>query len=80
MVGKKTRLAATWVGLAALLVELVIYVPIGVVDRASLGNGFNYVADTLMFCGTLAVHGGLRPAEKFEFELEDPVLPVRLPT
>lgn len=28
---------------------------------------------TLMFCGTLAVHGGLRPAEKFEFELEDPV-------
>ena len=29
---------------------------------------------TLMFCGTLAVHGGLRPAERFEFELEDPVL------
>jgi len=28
---------------------------------------------TLMFCGTLAVHGGLRPAERFEFELEDPV-------
>jgi hypothetical protein len=26
-----------------------------------------------MFCGTLAVHGGLRPAERFEFELEDPV-------
>jgi len=29
---------------------------------------------TLMFCGTLAVHGGLRPAQRFEFELEDPVL------
>ena len=28
---------------------------------------------TLMFCGTLAVHGGIRPAERFEFELEDPV-------
>src|SRR5258707_1674455 len=28
---------------------------------------------TLMFCGTLAVHGGLRPARRFEFELEDPV-------
>jgi hypothetical protein len=28
---------------------------------------------TLMFCGTLAVHGGVRPAERFEFELEDPV-------
>jgi hypothetical protein len=29
---------------------------------------------TLMFGGTLAVHGGVRPAERFEFELEDPVL------
>lgn len=28
---------------------------------------------TLMFCGTLAVHGGLRPAPRFEFELVDPV-------
>jgi hypothetical protein len=27
----------------------------------------------LMFCGTLAVHGGVRAAERFEFELEDPV-------
>ncbi len=36
-------------------------------------------ADTLppgiaMFCGTMAVHGGVKPAERFEFELEDPVL------
>ena len=29
---------------------------------------------TLMFCGTLAVHGGVRATERFEFELEDPVL------
>ena len=28
---------------------------------------------TLMFCGTLAVHGGIKPADRFEFELEDPV-------
>ena len=28
---------------------------------------------TLMFCGTLPAHGGVRPAERFEFELEDPV-------
>lgn len=27
-----------------------------------------------MFCGTLAVHGGVRPMERFEIELEDPVL------
>jgi Protein of unknown function (DUF2848) len=29
---------------------------------------------TLMFCGTLAAKGGVRPTEHFEFELEDPVL------
>jgi Protein of unknown function (DUF2848) len=29
---------------------------------------------TAMFCGTLAVHGGITPSEIFEMELEDPVL------
>lgn len=29
---------------------------------------------TAMFCGTLAAIGGIRPAERFEFEIEDPVL------
>jgi hypothetical protein len=29
---------------------------------------------TAMFCGTLAVHGEIGPAERFEMELEDPVL------
>ena len=30
-------------------------------------------AGTAMFCGTLAVHGGIAPSETFEMELEDPV-------
>jgi Protein of unknown function (DUF2848) len=29
---------------------------------------------TLMFCGTLAARGGVRPTSEFAFELEDPVL------
>lgn len=29
---------------------------------------------TLMFCGTLAAHGGVRATPEFAFELEDPVL------
>jgi len=39
-----------------------------------------YVADgelpesTLMFCGTLAAHGGVRATGEFMFEIEDPVL------
>ena len=28
---------------------------------------------TLVFCGTLAARGGVRPTERFEFEIEDPV-------
>ena len=30
--------------------------------------------DSVMFCGTLAAIGGIRPATRFEMELEDPVL------
>ena len=63
LVGKKTRAAAAWVGWAVLVVELVVYVPIGVVERASLGNGLNYVADTLMFCGAVLLLAGAMPRE-----------------
>ena len=38
------------------------------------GNRDELPAGTAMFCGTLAVHGGIAPAEKFEMELDDPVL------
>ena len=61
LVGKKTRAAATWLGLTVLFVELVVYVPIAVVDRASLQNGLNYLADTLMFCGAVLLLAGAMP-------------------
>jgi uncharacterized membrane protein YphA (DoxX/SURF4 family) len=63
VVGRKTRSAATWLGLTVLFVELVVYVPIGVVERASLANGLNYVADTLMFCGAVLLLAGAMPRE-----------------
>ena len=63
LVGQKTRRAATWIGSTVLLVELVVYVPIGVVERASLSNGLNYVADTLMFCGAVLLLAGAMPRE-----------------
>ena len=34
--------------------------------------------DTLMFCGTLAARGGVRPTREFAFEIEDPVLDRRI--
>jgi uncharacterized membrane protein YphA (DoxX/SURF4 family) len=63
LVGKRTRAAATWVGLTVLFVELVVYLPIGVVDRASLDNGLNYMGDTLMYCGAVLLLAGAMPRE-----------------
>ena len=63
LVGKRPRAAAAWVGLAVLFVVLVVYVPIAIVDRASLDNGLNYLMDTLMFCGTVLLLAGAMPRE-----------------
>ena len=61
LIGRKTRAAATWVGLTVLFVEIVVYVPIAIVERASLDKGLNYFADTLMFCGTVLLLAGAMP-------------------
>jgi uncharacterized membrane protein YphA (DoxX/SURF4 family) len=63
LVGKKTRAAATCLGLTVLLVVLVVYVPIGVAERASLDKGLNYFADTLMYGGTVLLLAGAMPRE-----------------
>lgn len=63
LIGKKTHAAAMLAGLTVLFVELVVYVPIAVVDRASLANGFNYMADTLMYCGAVFLLAGAMPRE-----------------
>jgi len=63
LIGKRTRAAATWLGITVLFIELVVYVPIAVVERASLANGLNYMADTLMFCGAVLLLAGAMPRE-----------------
>lgn len=62
LVGKKTRQAATWAGLSVLVVELAVYVPIAVVERASF-TGINYLGDTLMYCGAVLLLAGAMPRE-----------------
>jgi hypothetical protein len=37
-------------------------------------HGSSLMPNTVMYCGTLAAIGGIRPASRFEMELEDPVL------
>lgn len=68
LIGIKTRAAAAWVGLTVLFVELVVYVPIAVVEFASLDKGLNFMADTLMFCGAVLLLAGAMPHEDSSVE------------
>jgi hypothetical protein len=47
--------------------------PLDLIGRC-LGGGGQLPEHTLMYCGTLAARGGVRPTERFEYEIEDPVL------
>ena len=40
--------------------------------------GRAFVANTVIICGTIGAKGGIRPAARFEMELEDPVLERRM--
>jgi hypothetical protein len=46
-----------------LFVVLVVYVPIAVVERASL-DSLNYMADTLMYCGAVLLLAGAMPQNR----------------
>jgi len=63
LAGRRTRRAATIAGLTVLLLVLVVYLPMAVVERASLDSGLNFLADTLMFCGAVLLLAGAMPAE-----------------
>ena len=46
--------------------------PLALIEQFAGKDGL--AEGTLMFCGTLAAQGGVRAADIFEFELDDPVL------
>jgi uncharacterized membrane protein YphA (DoxX/SURF4 family) len=62
--GRKTREAATGLGMIVLVIILAVYIPIGIVERASLDNGLNYLGDTLMFCGTVLLLARAMPRSR----------------
>ena len=47
-------------------------------DAVMAGCPGGFGDGTVMFCGTLAAHGGIRPALRFDYEIEDPVLRRRI--
>jgi len=61
ILNKDARLSATRLGITDLLLVLLLYVPIVVTNPTNIGNGLNYLADTLLLSGSaLALAGALR--------------------
>jgi uncharacterized membrane protein len=62
LVNKQTRIAATWLGLLITLLVLFLYLPIlAVAAQPELMEGINYVADTLLFGGTILLLAAATP-------------------
>ncbi len=51
--------------------------PADLIGRYTSG-GKALAEGTIMFCGTFAAKGGIRPADRFDYEIEDPVLGRRI--
>jgi hypothetical protein len=51
--------------------------PLDLIGRC-LGAGAHLPENTIMYCGTLAAKGGVRPTQQFEYEIEDLVLGRRI--
>lgn len=51
--------------------------PLELIERYQASGG-TWAPGTVMYGGTLAAHGGIRPADRFEFELVDPRLNRRI--
>jgi uncharacterized membrane protein len=64
LVNKKARAAATYLGIMVLLIILVIYFPIEISIPSDIGNGLNYFADTLVFCGAALLLADALPREE----------------
>ncbi len=63
LINKKARAAATYLGITILLIILVIYLPIEISIPSDIGNGLNYIADTMMFCGAVLLLADALPKE-----------------
>ena len=61
LINKRVRLAATAAGLMTLLLVVVMYVPLLVSKPSDIGQGLNYLADTLLLCGSLLAFAETQP-------------------
>jgi uncharacterized membrane protein len=66
LINQQTRRAATWLGTTLALVVLCIYVPILIVAKgpADQLEAMNYVADTLLYAGTILLLAAESPQSR----------------
>ncbi len=65
LIGRKSRAAATALGLTVLFTVLVVYVPKALAEHANL-EGLNYFFDTLMYAGALLMLAGAMPRPQLD--------------
>jgi uncharacterized membrane protein len=61
LVNKHVRLAATAAGLMTLFLVVVMYIPLLASKPSDIGQGLNYLADTLLLCGSLLAFAESQP-------------------
>ena len=63
--GWKARLAAAWLGIISFVMVLLVYLPIMASKLSDIGNGLNYVVDTLAFSGSALLLANALPVENY---------------
>ncbi|MGB7281820.1 MAG: hypothetical protein WBE13_06125 [Candidatus Acidiferrum sp.] len=63
LANRKARLAATSLGVMIFLVVLFVYLPMLASVPWDIGNGLNFFADTLMYCGAILLLADALPKE-----------------
>jgi uncharacterized membrane protein len=61
LINKRVRLAAIAAGLMTLFLVAVMYFPLLVSKPSDIGQGLNYLADTLLLCGSLLAFAETQP-------------------
>ena len=69
----KARIVAAWVGIFVFVIVMLVYLPITVRNLSDIGNGLNYLVDTLAFSGTALLLASALPVENYSVAaLADP--------
>ena len=69
----KARRAAAWLGIISFVAVVLVYLPIMVRNLSDIGDGLNYLADTLAFSGTALLLASALPVENYSVaSLADP--------